>query len=72
MTNRIRIIRHEAVPQSGSFEVRFSDGSRGLRPETLTQEQALEQAEAPARAERERLAFSSAPKNAPKSAFWRF
>ena len=23
---RIRIIRHEAVPQTGSFEVRFADG----------------------------------------------
>jgi len=23
---RIRIIRHEVVPQSGSFEVRFTDG----------------------------------------------
>ena len=23
---RIRIIRHEAVPKTGSFEVRFADG----------------------------------------------
>jgi hypothetical protein len=26
MADRIRIIPHEAVPLSGSFEVRFSDG----------------------------------------------
>ena len=26
MTAQIRIIRHEAVPQTGSFEVRFADG----------------------------------------------
>ena len=25
-TPRIRIIRHEAVPQTGSFEIRFADG----------------------------------------------
>ena len=61
---RIRIIRHGAVPYTGSFEVRFADGrpcryfyfddlpSRRLRPELLTREQALEQAKA--RAEQER------------------
>ena len=60
----IRIIRHEAVPQSGSFEVRFADGrpsrysyfddlpGRRMRPEILTSEQALEQAKVLARAER--------------------
>ena len=59
---RIRIIKHEAVPQCGSFEVRFPDGrqsvyfywddlpSRRLRPETLDRETALEQAKALARA----------------------
>jgi hypothetical protein len=26
MPSRIRIIRHEAVPKTGSFEVRFPDG----------------------------------------------
>ena len=26
MTDRIRIITHEAVPKCGSYEVRFSDG----------------------------------------------
>ena len=66
MTNRIRIIKHEAVPGCGSFEVRFDDGrefrfvywddqaSRRLRPELLTRKAALEQAKAFARAEREK------------------
>jgi hypothetical protein len=65
MTDRIRIIEHEAVPQCGSFEVRFPDGresvyfywddlpSRRLRPETLDRETALEQAKAAARAAQE-------------------
>ena len=47
-----RIIRHEIVPQSGSYEVRFADGraskffyfddvpARRLRPEMLPSEQA--------------------------------
>ncbi len=26
----IRIIEHEAVPESGSFEVRFADGRRSM------------------------------------------
>jgi len=50
MLSRIRIIKHEAVPDYGSFEVCFADGrvsqyfyfndlpSRRLRPETLTRE----------------------------------
>ena len=62
---RIRIRKYEAVVGCGSFEVRFPDGrptsffhfddlpSRRLRPETLTREQALEQARALARAERD-------------------
>jgi hypothetical protein len=66
MPNRIRIIRHEPVPQTGSFEVRFAEGrpsrhfyfddvlARRLRPDILTSEQALEQAKALARAERDR------------------
>ena len=66
MPKRIRIIRHEAVPKSGSFEVRFADGrqskffhfddilARRLRPDILTSEEALEQAKAFARAERDR------------------
>ena len=65
MTGRIRIRKYEAVPGCGSFEVRFPDGGRagsstgmisraGGRPEILTREQALEQARAFARAERDR------------------
>ena len=64
MTDRVRIIKHEAVPQSRSFEVRFAAGreskyfywdhipSRRTRPGTLTREDALVQANALARAER--------------------
>jgi len=59
---RVRIIKHEAVPQCGSFEVRFADGgpsqyyywddipARRMRPETLDRETALEKAKALARA----------------------
>ena len=48
MTERIRIIKHEAVPDCSSFEMRFGDGraskffywddqpSRPLRPKILT------------------------------------
>jgi DNA-binding XRE family transcriptional regulator len=66
MTSGIRIIRHEGVKDSGSFEVRFPDDrppryfywddvpSRRLRPDILTSEQALEQARAFARAERDK------------------
>ncbi len=65
MTARIRIIKHEAVPDCGSFEVRYADGrpsrfwywddipGRRLRPE-MTQEAALEAAKAFARAERDK------------------
>ena len=54
MTNRVRIIRHEAVPDTGSYEVRFGDGrawkffyfddvaARRLRPEILTSVVALD------------------------------
>jgi hypothetical protein len=66
--NRIRLFRYEAVPQSGSYEVRFADGrksrffylddvlARRLRPDMFTCEQALEQeqAKAFARAERDK------------------
>ena len=63
----IRIIKHEAVPQTGSFEVRYPDGrpsiyfywddipARRLRPETLDRAAALEKAKAVARAARARL-----------------
>ena len=30
MTDRIRIIKHEAVPQCGSFEVRYPDGRESV------------------------------------------
>ena len=61
----IRIIKHEAVPKCGSFEVRFSDGrpsqffywedlpGRRLRPDLLTSDVALERAKTLARAERD-------------------
>jgi len=67
-TPRIRIIRHEAAPQTGSFEIRFADGRASrffyyddvlgcrLRPDILTSEQALEQAKAFARTERDKAA----------------
>jgi hypothetical protein len=54
---RIRIIKHEAVPKCGSFEVRFPDGrpskyfywddekSRRLRPDQVDQETAKRQAQ---------------------------
>ena len=57
----VRLIKHEAVPKCGSYEVRFPDGrparyfywddeaSRRLRPDLLTGEQALERAKAVAR-----------------------
>ena len=68
MPNRIRIIRHEAVPQTGSFEVRFADRreskffyyddvlARRLRPEILTSEAAREAAKVFARIERDKQA----------------
>jgi hypothetical protein len=61
-TARIRIIKHETVPECGSFEVRFADGrpsqyfywddipARRMRPETLDRETALQKAKAVARA----------------------
>jgi hypothetical protein len=65
MTARTRVIKHEAVPGCGSFEVRFPDGrpsqffywddipARRLRPELLERETALEKAKAVARAARD-------------------
>jgi hypothetical protein len=61
----VRLIKHEAVPKCGSFEVRFADGApskfvywddipgRRLRDDLLGSEEALERARAFARAERE-------------------
>jgi predicted DNA-binding transcriptional regulator YafY len=65
MIDRVRIIRHEIVPLCGSFEVRIagqpsryfywdSVPSRRLRPDQLTKEEALAQAQALARAERDK------------------
>lgn len=62
----IRIIRHEAIPECGSFEVRFSDGresvyfyfednpGRRLRSDQVSSTEALEQARELARAERDK------------------
>ena len=62
----VRLIKHEVIPNCGSFEVRFPDGapsryfywddlpSRQLRPDLVNGETALEQARAFARAERDR------------------
>jgi hypothetical protein len=64
MTNT-RIIKHEAIPRCGSFEVRFADerpsrffyfdeiADRRLRPDLVTRERALEKAEALVRSERD-------------------
>jgi hypothetical protein len=61
----ISIIKHEAVPNCGSYEVKYSDGQpsryfyfedvpgRRLRSEQMTMEQALEAARAFARRERD-------------------
>jgi hypothetical protein len=62
----IRIIKHEAVPQTGSFEVRFADGrpsvyfywddipGRRLSHEQMDSNRALEAAKALARSERDK------------------
>ena len=62
----IRIIKHEAVPKCGSFEVRYSDGrpsqyfywedlpGRRLRSDLVASDVALERAKALARVERDR------------------
>jgi hypothetical protein len=67
MADRIRIIPHEAVPKCGSYEVRFPDGrpswfyywddipGRRLRPDQLTSEQAVREAKALARGERDKM-----------------
>ena len=67
MANRMTtIVRHEGPKDSGSYQVRFSDGrphkffnwdddlSRQGRPGVLTSEQALEKARAFADAERDK------------------
>jgi len=64
---RIRLIKHEAVPGCGSYEVRFGDGrpsrffyfedvpSRRLRPGLLTGDEAKRAAQELARAEQDKL-----------------
>jgi hypothetical protein len=61
----VRLIKHEVVPKCGSYEVRFSDGrpsvyfywddtaGRRIRPGKAGSKEALEQAKAFARAERD-------------------
>ena len=63
----IRVIKHEVVPQTGSFEVRFSDGrpsvffywddmpGRRLSSEQMDSNRALEAARALARSERDKI-----------------
>jgi hypothetical protein len=69
---KVRLIKHEAVPKCGSFEVRFSDGraqhiywedlpSRRLRPDLVTSDVALEQAKALARGRARAPAALGAP-----------
>ena len=62
----IRIIKHEAVPQTGSFEVQFPDGrpsvyfywddipGRRLSPQQMDSNRALEAAKSLARSERDK------------------
>src|SRR5581483_3881256 len=64
----IRLIRHEAVPKTGSYEVRFPDGrpsrffywddipGRRLRPDLVDSATAERDAKAFARAEQDKLA----------------
>ena len=63
----IRLIKHEAVPDCGSYEVRFSDGrpsryfycddlpGRRLRPDLLTSKEAEREAKMLAQGERDEL-----------------
>ena len=65
--SRIRIIKHESVPQTGSYEVRFPDGrpsvyhyfddnpGRRSITEKMTREETLQAAKTLARAEQDRL-----------------
>jgi hypothetical protein len=63
----IRVIKHETVPQTGSFEVRFPDGrpgvyfywddnpARRLSPQQMDSNRALEAAKSLARSERDKI-----------------
>jgi hypothetical protein len=64
---KIKLIKHEVIPDCGSYEVRFPDGrpskyfyfenlpSRRLRPDLVEQTIAEQQAKAFARAEQDKL-----------------
>ncbi len=64
---RVLLIPHEAIPESGSFEVRYPDGrqldyfyfednpARRLRHEVMTRAEALKAAQAKARQEQDAL-----------------
>ncbi|WP_456622125.1 hypothetical protein [Bradyrhizobium sp. P5_C12] len=72
MSPLITIKRHEAVPGTGSYEVRFADGrpsvyfywddlpGRHLRPDLLTSEEARLKAQELARTERDKLSAGAA------------
>ncbi|WP_456622121.1 MULTISPECIES: hypothetical protein [unclassified Bradyrhizobium] len=72
MTPLIAIKRHEAVPGTGSYEVRFADGrpsvyfywddlpGRRLRPDLLSSEEARLKAQELARTERDKLSAGTA------------
>ncbi|RXH23979.1 hypothetical protein XH99_01495 [Bradyrhizobium nanningense] len=78
----IRLIKHEAVLDCGSFEVRFADGkpsryfywddlpSRRLRPELLTRETALDVAREVARAARDEM-YAARPLARSQRSDWR-
>ena len=63
----IRLIKHEAVPETGSYEVRFSDGrpskffywddipGRRVRSDRLDSKRALREAQAFARGMRDKM-----------------
>ena len=63
----IRLIKHEAVPECGSYEVRFSDGrpskffywddipGRRVRPDQLDSKRALQEAQTFAREMRDKM-----------------
>ena len=67
MTSQIRLIKHEVIPDCGSYEVRFPDSrpskyfcfenlsSRRLRPDLVEQPIAEQDAKAFARAEQAKL-----------------
>ncbi|MEY9703694.1 hypothetical protein ACFLEY_21795 [Bradyrhizobium sp. YCK136] len=72
MSAPITIKKHEAVPDAGSYEVRFADGrpsvyfywddlpGRRLRPDLLARSEAEARAKELARVERDKLAGASA------------